>query len=101
MSAPFEIQTDAAVLETRPTAEARGGLQGAPTWLYNLHVLWHSRSVLMRVAVIAFVVSAAVAMLVPKMYTSQARIMPPETNSSNPAMLAALAQRATGNDMLG
>jgi len=42
-----------------------------------------------------------VVLIVPSMYTSQARIMPPEMSTPSPAMLAALAQRATGSDTLG
>lgn len=97
----FDAQTNTAVAEAHQPAETQSGFHGAPRWLYNLHVLWLSRALLARVAGIAFIVGAAVALLIPKMYTSQARIMPPEMSGTNSEMLAALAQRATGNDILG
>ena len=98
---PFDVQTDAVVIEASKAAEAQARFPTDPTWLYNLHVLWLSRRLLMRIAGIAFAASVAVAFIIPTMYTSQARIMPPEISAPNPAMLAALAGRATGNDTLG
>lgn len=98
---PFDLQTVSDVAGLDQAAEAQAGFEKAPTWLYNLHVLWLSRTLLTGVAGIAFVVSSAVAFLIPKVYTSQARIMPPEMTTANPEILAGLAQRATGNDALG
>ncbi|MGH9589547.1 MAG: GumC family protein [Terracidiphilus sp.] len=97
----FDAQTDTAVVEAQKATVTNAGFHGAPRWLYNLHVLWLSRALLTRVAGLAFIVGAAVALLIPKMYTSQARIMPPEISGTNSTMLAALAQRTTNNDILG
>lgn len=98
---PLDTQKSAAVIESPQAAETHAGLQSAPRWLYNLHILWSSRTALIRVTGIALIISLAVAFVIPRMYVSQARIMPPEVSGSNTAMLAALAQRASGNDILG
>ncbi len=98
---PSDLQMNAAVDEVREDAKTHVNLHGASTWLYNLHVLWLSRTLLMRVTGIAFVVSLVVAFIIPKMYVSEARIMPPEMSGPNPALLAALAGRAPGSDALG
>lgn len=98
---PIDLQTNAAVLEARQAAELQAGFHSAPRWLYNLHVLWLSRRLLTRITGVAFLASVAVAFITPKMYTSQAQIMPPEMSGTNPAMFAALAQRATNSDILG
>ena len=101
MTMPSDLQMNAAVDEVGETAKTQVNLHGASTWLCNLHVLWLSRILLMRVTGIAFVVSVVVAFIIPKMYVSEARIMPPEMSGPNPALLAALAGRATGSDALG
>ncbi len=49
-----------------------------------------------RVAVVALVLSATIAFLIPKRYESVARLMPPEQPSSGAAMLAALAGHSLG-----
>ena len=97
----FDGQASTAITEAPPANEAQAGFHSAPRWLYNLHLLWLSRALLARVAGLAFVAGAIVALLIPKMYTSQTRIMPPETSGTSSAMLAALTQRATNNDILG
>lgn len=73
----------------------------APSWLYNLRVLWQCRALIARIAAGAFVISIIVAFLIPKIYVSQARIMPPETSNSNSALLASLAGRDLGSQALG
>lgn len=98
---PFDSPTNTAVVDAQQSVESGICFEHAPRWLYNLHVVWSSRALLMRIAGIAFVFSAAIVLIIPKIYTSQARIMPPEMSTTNPAMLAALAQRATGSDVLG
>ena len=75
--------------------------ENIPDWLYNLHVLWEERSRLLGLACIAFVISLCIALVFPKTYTSQARIMPPESSISSSTFYAALAGRALGNDALG
>jgi capsule polysaccharide export protein KpsE/RkpR len=101
MNMPSEVQVNAAVAEAHPTTDSHNSLYSSPTWIYNLRVLWLSRILLIRIAGIAFVLSLAVAFVIPKMYVSQARIMPPETSGANSALFGALAGRSTGNDALG
>ncbi len=94
-------QVKAPAEEALEATDSHAGFDGASTWLYNLHVLWSSRGLLTRVTGIAFVFSIALAFIIPKMYVSQARIMPPEMPGPNPALFAALAGRTMGNDALG
>jgi len=70
--------------------------QTMPNWLRNANLLWDHRRRLFRVAVVALIVSAAIAFLIPKRYESVARLMPPEQPSSGAAMLAALAGHSMG-----
>lgn len=97
----LDVQANAAADDARQIAELPVSFHGAPRWLYNLQVLWMSRILLMRITGLAFVVSTAVAFIIPRMFTSQTRIMPPEISGTNSAILASLAQRATNNDILG
>lgn len=97
----LDLQPTAAPVEAARSPEVQAAFPLAPAWLYNLRLLWLSRALIVRIAGIAFLLSIAVTLIVPKMYTSQARIMPPESSAPNPAMLAALAQRATGSETLG
>jgi uncharacterized protein involved in exopolysaccharide biosynthesis len=62
----------------------------------RLRLLWNRRRFLFRVAASGLVLSTAVAFLIPKRYTSTARLMPPEQTSGTGAMFAALAGRAGG-----
>lgn len=62
-----------------------------PNWVANLSVLWGYRRLLVRVAVIALLVSLLIAFLIPKRYQSTARIMPPESSTASAAMFAAMA----------
>jgi uncharacterized protein involved in exopolysaccharide biosynthesis len=60
-------------------------------------LLWSHRRILGRAALAGLVVAAILAFLIPKEYTSTARLMPPDQSSSEgSAMLAALAGRAGG-----
>jgi len=70
--------------------------QTMPNWLRNANLLWDHRRTLVRVAVVALVLSAAIAFLIPKRYESVARLMPPEQPSSGVAMLAALSGHSLG-----
>jgi capsule polysaccharide export protein KpsE/RkpR len=72
-----------------------------PNWLLNLHVLWAQRALLKRLAGASFVISLLISLLIPKMYESQTRIMPPENSDTNSALLSMMAGRALGNDSLG
>jgi len=90
-----------------PIAHAEQPVQGmlasneGTQWIYNLRVLWQRRLLIARIAGYAFVVSVIVACLIPKMYVSQACIMPPESSNSGSALLAALAGRDLGSQALG
>lgn len=85
----------------REAADVQSSWLEAPNWLYNLHILWTRRLLLLRIAGIAFVCGAIIAFVIPKTYVSQARIMPPEMSNSNSGLLASLAARAFGSDALG
>lgn len=79
------------------TAEILGTkTQLMPNWVRNANLLWDHRRLLFRVAVVALVLSATIAFLIPKRYESVARLMPPEQPSSGAAMLAALAGHSLG-----
>jgi capsule polysaccharide export protein KpsE/RkpR len=67
-----------------------------PNWVRNANLLWDHRRLLFRVAVVAMILSANIAFLIPKRYESVARLMPPEQPSSGAAMLAALAGHSLG-----
>jgi uncharacterized protein involved in exopolysaccharide biosynthesis len=67
-----------------------------PNWVRNANLLWDHRRLLFRVAVVALVLSATIAFLIPKRYESVARLMPPEQPSTGTAMLAALAGHSLG-----
>ncbi len=79
------------------TAEIMGTkTQLMPNWVRNANLLWDHRRLLFRVAVVALVLSATLAFLIPKRYESVARLMPPEQPSTGAAMLAALAGHSLG-----
>lgn len=82
------------VLEGNPaaTADARPA-----NWVSNAAVLWAGRRTLLRGALIGIVVGLAIAFLIPKRYTSTARIMPPDNSGSAVAMLAALTGHNLGD----
>jgi uncharacterized protein involved in exopolysaccharide biosynthesis len=88
-------------IEYLAQADASEASAATPNWVINLSVLWRSRAFLLRAAGISFAVSIAIVLLIPRMYTSQARIMPPESGNSNSSLLAALAGRTLGSDSLG
>lgn len=81
-------------------ADVQSSWMEAPSWLYNLHILWAKRVLLLRIAGIALVCGVAIAFVIPKTYVSQARIMPPEMSNSGSALLASMAARAFGSDSL-
>ena len=62
----------------------------------RLRLLWNRRRFLFRVAALGLALSAAGAFLIPKRYTSTARLMPPEQTLGNNAILGALAGRTGG-----
>jgi uncharacterized protein involved in exopolysaccharide biosynthesis len=64
-------------------------------WVSNATLLWENRRFLVRVGVIAFVLSLITACILPKQYESTTRIVPPEQASGSAAMLAALTGKAS------
>lgn len=98
------MATEAQTVETTARTmqlQAQARYIGAPNWLYNLHVLWLARVRLFKIGTAGFVISLLIACLIPKIYTSQTRIMPPESAGSSSALFAAVAGRAVGSDSLG
>ena len=67
-----------------------------PLWVSRANQLWERRALLVRVAVIALIVSLIIAFTIPKRYKAAARIMPPEQQGTGAMMLAALAGRGAG-----
>jgi len=65
-------------------------------WLW---LLWQQRHLLAKTMLLGLVVSTLIAFLVPKSYESTTRLMPPDTQSSGMAMVAALA--GSGGSGLG
>ena len=70
--------------------------QPTANWIRNANLLWDRRRLLATVAAVAFILSATLALVMPKRYESVARLMPPEQPSSGAAMLAALAGHSLG-----
>jgi capsule polysaccharide export protein KpsE/RkpR len=75
--------------------------QADPNWTVTANLLWTNRRVLLRVMLIAGVVSLAIAFAIPKRYVATASIMPPESGGSGLAMLAAIAGHSSGLGGLG
>lgn len=67
-----------------------------PNWVHNLRILWNHRRLLVRVTCAALLANLIISLLIPKTYVSQARIMPPESETSNSALLAALTGHLDG-----
>lgn len=75
----------------------------------RLRLLWNRRGFLARATAVGLVAATAIAFLIPKRFTSTARLMPPdqEPGSGGMAMLAALAGKAgstlgaLGGELLG
>jgi uncharacterized protein involved in exopolysaccharide biosynthesis len=70
-------------------------------WISNVALLWANRRLLVRVAALAFALSAVTAFILPKQYESTTRIMPPEQASGSAAMLAALMGRGSAPGLAG
>jgi uncharacterized protein involved in exopolysaccharide biosynthesis len=65
-------------------------------WAKNLLYLWGRRRTLLRVAVVALVLSTVLAFVIPVRFDSGTSIMPPEQQSGSAALLSILAGRAGG-----
>jgi capsule polysaccharide export protein KpsE/RkpR len=66
------------------------------TWAQRASLLWDHRRFLGKVAVVAFVCSLTLTLLIPKEYKSSTSIMPPSSGGASTAMFAALAGKALG-----
>ena len=98
---PVEVPISPAVADEVVQPSQLPTSVATPTWLENLWVLWNERALLLRVTGASFIISLIVSLVIPKMYMSQARIMPPEmANSSASTALATLAGRELGSDVL-
>jgi capsule polysaccharide export protein KpsE/RkpR len=98
---PIETVMDPEAMPHEAAADSTRNFNDVPNWLYNLQVLWQARIFIARIACCAFVISAIVVFLIPKMYVSQTCIMPPETSNSGSALLAALAGHDLQSQALG
>ncbi len=74
---------------------------GKPTWPENASLFWDHRRTFARVGAIVFVFSMLCALCLPKEYTSEARIMPPEQGGNSAAMLAALLGKSSAGGLAG
>lgn len=63
-------------------------------WAVRAALLWQHRRTLARVTAISFILSLAIAFVIPKRYKSVASIMPPDQQGSGAMMLAALASHS-------
>ena len=79
----------------------RTGEPEEPLWIERTWLLWRRRRLLIRVVLIAFAMSIALALVIPKQYKSVAKIMPPDQQSSGAMLLAAMASRGEGLGPLG
>jgi capsule polysaccharide export protein KpsE/RkpR len=70
-------------------------------WAERARLLWRYRSRLLRVGIIAFLVSLALVLLLPKQYTAGTSIMPPAQSNTNALMLAALASHSSALGSMG
>ncbi len=64
-------------------------------WIAVLRLLWSQRNFALRVVGIGLMLSAIVAFVIPKRYTTSTRLMPPDSQStSNMMMMAGMAEKA-------
>ena len=98
---PDEVVPDSSSFELQDSASQNDVV----AWL---RLLWDGRRFLVRVAVWGLVLSAIMALLIPKRYESTTRLMPPDSQSgSGMAMMAALAGKgglglsSMAGDLLG
>lgn len=73
--------------------------QGPPSrdnagWVGPARILWVRRAYLLRAMAISMAAGVLISLVLPKRYTSVARIMPPEQQGSSGLMMAALASKA-------
>jgi capsule polysaccharide export protein KpsE/RkpR len=90
------------VIETPYKAPPLQPLTADGTLVANASLLWDHRHTLARVAAVACLLSAMVALVLPKQYESSTRIMPPDQSGNGPAaLLAALAGKGAAGGLAG
>ena len=62
----------------------------------KLRLIWNARKGLLRILGVGLLLSVAIAFSIPNRYTSVARLMPPDQNSTGVAMLGAITSGLTG-----
>jgi uncharacterized protein involved in exopolysaccharide biosynthesis len=62
----------------------------------RLRMLWTERRFLLRLGCVALAISTLIAFLIPKLYSTQVQIMPPDTQSANPMALISELTGKTG-----
>jgi capsule polysaccharide export protein KpsE/RkpR len=96
---------NAAVERIKPVEHARPANASQQVdrehWAERARLLWRYRSRLLRVGVIAFLVSLGLVLLMPKQYTAGTSIMPPAQSNTNALMLAALASHSSALGSMG
>ena len=93
MEAPISVSPEIGEIKT-DEIEAQPNLSEQTTHehtIASLRLLWDSRRFLGRVAGIGFLLSAVIALLLPRRFQSVARLMPPDSQSSSGLAMAASA----------
>jgi uncharacterized protein involved in exopolysaccharide biosynthesis len=85
------METTETTIPSRDPLES-GSSANAP-WARNFLYLWERRRTLVRVGVVALILSTTLAFLTPKRYESSTSLMPPDQQSGGAALLAALTGR--------
>lgn len=78
-----------------------GSVPARTKWVETLDSLWSYRKRLLKSALIGLLVGLAVAFVIPRHFESNATMMPPESSGSSAGLLASMAGRALGGDVLG
>jgi capsule polysaccharide export protein KpsE/RkpR len=73
------------------TPEQSDGDSGGEKWVDHARVLWAGRRLLARTAAVGLVAGVAVALLIPTLYQSRVRIMPPDSQNGAATLLAAIS----------
>jgi uncharacterized protein involved in exopolysaccharide biosynthesis len=90
----FELVPEVEFRSPSAAAESNPDQSGRDTFA-KLQLLWDHRRWLARVAAWAIAVSTVVAFLIPNIYESTVRIMPPDSMNSTGTMLASLAGKTS------
>ena len=85
----------------RPLSEEVGDEQLRENAVAKLRLLWAKRSWLLRVSAYGLIASTLIAFIIPPRYTSQTRLMPPDSTSSSGLAAAASALAGRENGLAG